>query len=366
MEVEMEVKFPAMRGKMGKRNYFITTMQMSAVPRMFSFDDWAGLAPEDREQRILNTKRVPEIAHYILDNEDGYIFSSITASYKADVNFTPINDEETLGYVVMDIADANFIINDGQHRAAAINAALKDNPDIGRDTISVLLFPYEQKERVQQMFSDLNRFVQKTSKSLDILYDKRDRLSKVTLEAIEQIPVFKDMVDKDAVSLPVRSPKLFTLAALYDANKELLKAFDKEDEQALVARAVEYWNSVAAAMPDWRKVQSGLVPSIQLRQERIASHSTVLRAIGAAGSDLLQLTPEDWQDRVRGLEAIDWSKKNREWENVCIIANSVVSNRQARLATKAYIKRKLGLVLSEAELRSLDGDPVLPGVSSVA
>ena len=116
----MEVKFPAMKGRMGKRDYFVTTMQMSAVPRMFSFDDWAGLAPEDREQRILNVKRVPEVAHYILDNEDGYIFSSITASYKANVKFVSANEEGTLGYVVLDIADANFIINDGQHRAAAI------------------------------------------------------------------------------------------------------------------------------------------------------------------------------------------------------------------------------------------------------
>ena len=353
----MEVKFPAMKGLMGKREYYATMMKMTSVPRMFSFDDWAGLAPEDREQRILNTKRVPEVSHYILDNEDGYIFSSITASYKADVKFVPINDEGTLGYVVLDIADANFIINDGQHRAAAIKEALKENPEFGKDTISVLLFPYEDKNRVQQMFSDLNRFVQKTSKSLDILYDKRDRLSKVTLQAIEHIPVFKDMVDKDAVSLPVRSPKLFTLAALYDANKELLKSFDKEGDEELVARTVDYWNTVAAAMPDWRKVQSGLVPSIQLRQEKIASHSTVLRAMGATGADILQLPADEWREKVRGYESIDWSKKNKEWENVCIIANSVVSNRQARLATKAYLKRKLDLPLSEGELRSLDGTP---------
>ena len=73
------------------------------------------------------------------------------------------------------------------------------------------------------MFSDLNRFVAKTSKSLDILYDKRDELSIVTLEMCELVDVFNGTVDKDAVSLPVRSPKLFSLAAIYDANKELLR-----------------------------------------------------------------------------------------------------------------------------------------------
>ena len=36
-------------------------------------------------------------------------------------------------------------------------------------------------ERNQQMFSDLNRTVQKTSRSLDILYDHRDPMNRVTL-----------------------------------------------------------------------------------------------------------------------------------------------------------------------------------------
>jgi hypothetical protein len=36
-----------------------------------------------------------------------------------------------------------------------------------------------------------------------------------------------------------------------------------------------------------------------------------------------------------------------------VVANSVVSNRQARLATKAYLKRKLALPLTEAEEKSI-------------
>ena len=61
---------------------------------------------------------------------------------------------------------------------------------------------------------------------------------------------------------------------------------------------------------------------------------------------------ENWRARLGGLDAIDWSKSNKDWENVCIIANSVVSNRQARAATKAYIKAKLEMELTESERRS--------------
>ena len=62
----------------------------------------------------------------------------------------------------------------------------------------------------------------------------------------------------------------------------------------------------------------------------------------------------NWQERLAALETIDWSKQNKDWENVCIIANSVVSNRQARAATKAYIKAKLSMELTDSEKRSLE------------
>jgi len=239
----MKVTFPAMEGQIGQRTYYACLMKLNAIPKMFTFRDWAEFTAEEREQRILNKKRVPEIAKYILDNEDGCLFASITASYKCKVAFKPVNGSG-LGELEIEFEDANFVINDGQHRCAAIAHAIKENPALGEETISVLLFPYENRERVQQMFSDLNRFVVKTSKSLDILYDKRDAMSLVTLDASERVDVFKNMVDKDAVSLPLRSPKLFSLAALYDANEELLKtirATNQPSHDEMVRIAVEFW-----------------------------------------------------------------------------------------------------------------------------
>ena len=36
--------------------------------------------------------------------------------------------------------DASFLINDGQHRRAAIEEALKISPELGNETISVVFF----------------------------------------------------------------------------------------------------------------------------------------------------------------------------------------------------------------------------------
>lgn len=351
----MFVHVPAMRGKIGSRTYYACLMPLNAVPNLFKFTDWAGFTPEDREQRVLNEKRVPELRDYILDNEEDYIFSSITASYKSVPTFEAINggngEEGNIGILKLKLGD-ELIINDGQHRCAGIAAALKGNPAIGEQTISVLLFPWESKDRVQQMFSDLNRFVQKTSKSLDILYDKRDKISAATLASIEQVPVFHELTDKDNVSLKSKSPKLFTLAALYDANRELLKGREGADIIGNAKLLTEFWTVVAENMPDWNIVLTRHKEASELRAEKISSHSTVLRALGGLGLELMK--DANWRDRLTGLGQIDWAKKNQDWENVCIVANSVVSNRQARAATKAYIKGKLGMDLTDGEKRSLD------------
>lgn len=349
----MNVSFPAMQGVIGQRTYYGCLMKLGAIPKMFTFRDWVEFQPEDREQRILNKKRVPDIASYIVDNEDGYIFSSITASYKCKVRFLPLTPDGVIGTLEMDFEDANFVINDGQHRCAAIAHALKLNPALSEETISVLLFPYESLSRVQQMFSDLNRCVVKTSKSLDILYDKRDTMSAVTLEVCQKVPVFNEQVDKDAVSLPVRSPKLFSLASLYDATRELLKDYADTTHHELVTMATEYWIAVSKAIPSWGRVKNGDLKAMELRQSTISSHSVVLRAIGGIGAELLKEFSNDWKGKLLDLGTVNWSKSNHEWDNICIVAGSVVSNRQARLATKAYLKKHMGLSLSDSEKRSL-------------
>ena len=168
---------------------------------------------------------------------------------------------------------------------------------------------------------------------------------------IEKVPTFKELTEKEKVSLESKSTKLFTLAALYDANVELLKGYSSNDISTNAGLLTDYWTEVAKHMPDWGKVLKGQKLAVELRQEKISSHSTVLRALGGLGVDLM--VSGDWKARLSPLEEIDWSKKNPEWENICIVANSVVSNRQARAATKAFIKSKLGIALTEGEKNSI-------------
>ncbi len=362
----MRVSIPAIQGTMGGRRYFTVSLSMAEVPRLFRFNDWEQSTPELRAQRVLNKTRVPDIMKYILDNEDGYLFSSITASFSCEVKFTPIAEGSDLGTLELELENLELIINDGQHRSAAIAAALKENPALGKDRISVLLFPMENIERLQQMFTDLNRYAHKTSKSLDILYDHRDNLSALTMDVSEAVEVFRGLLDKEKITIPLRSDKLFTLSTLYDANEELLgPKVDKrgtKDYEAKLSLATEYWTALSGVITDWKRVKDGDLKAPALRQEKINTHAVVMRALGGAGRALLDEHPSDWKARLQLLGKIDWRKSvgakvNPLWDNVCITAGSVVSNRQARVQTLAVLKKALGLSIAPREQTLLDQVP---------
>jgi DNA sulfur modification protein DndB len=348
----MKVSIPAIRGAIGGRQYFTVSLSLAEVPRFFRFNDWEQVTPELRAQRVLNRSRVPDIAKYILDNEQGYLFSSITASYSCEVKFTPSAEHPDIGTLEMELENLELIINDGQHRSAAISMAIRDNPALAKDKISVLLFPMENLERLQQMFTDLNRYAHKTSKSLDILYDHRDALSALTMDAAEEVDAFRGMIDRERITIPLRSPKLFTLATLYDANVELLgdkvEKRGSKDYDRKLKLAVEYWNELSKVIVDWRKVKDGDLKAQELRQEKINTHAVVMRALGGTGRALINEFPNDWQSRLKPLRDVDWRKSvgtkvNPLWDNVCITAGSVVSNRQARVQTLAVLKKTVNL-----------------------
>lgn len=172
-----------MRGKMGRKTYYACLMSMESIQNLFKFDpeecQWTDLSPEQREQRTLNRSRIPALTSYIVDNENDYLFSSITASYKTDPVFIPMDNalgEDNIGILKLKLGD-ELTIDDGQHRCAGIVEAVKKNPELANQTISALLFPWESTTRVQQMFTNLNRHVVKTSKSLDVLFDKHNPIS---------------------------------------------------------------------------------------------------------------------------------------------------------------------------------------------
>ena len=161
-------RFPVVKGIQAGRQYYIAMVPLKMLGKLFPADEEYVL-PEYRAQRRLNEARIPEIQKYILDNKDSYVFSALAVSIDGEFAFIPNGDTDT-GILEVDL-DAKFLINDGQHRKAAILSALEEDPSIGNETISVVFYEDIGLARSQQMFTDLNKHAVKTSNSIAELYD---------------------------------------------------------------------------------------------------------------------------------------------------------------------------------------------------
>ena len=350
MDASFEYRFPAIRGIQSNREYYISMCPLRLIPKLFVFDE-AELKPELRAQRVLNKSRVPGIAEYIVRNRDAYVFSAITASIDGGVHFEPLADEKgmnRLGLLRIEM-NAKFIINDGQHRRAAIESALKADPSLGDETIAVVFFLDKGLARSQQMFADLNMHAARPSRSLGVLYDQRDDLALLTREAISQTKIFKDMVEFERSALAERSRKLFTLSAIYSANRALTEGYSFTSHEEAVTVLVEFWDAVGSQMKDWQLVQQGRQTSGELRRDFIHAHGIVLHALGMVGRDLLAQYPKDWKPKLRRLREIDWSRSNkREWEGKAMIAGAISRTTASVLLTTNHIQKHLGVPLTKS------------------
>lgn len=347
-----EYVFPAIRGVQAGREFFVSMCPLRLIPKVFLFDE-DELVPELRAQRVLNRGRLPEIARYIVDNPDSYVFSALTASIDGEVRFE-VSDEsahaERMGLLRVPMT-ARFVINDGQHRRAAIDLALRERPELADESIAVVFFLDAGLERSQQMFADLNRYAVRPSPSIGVLYDHRDALAELTRLVVLKSPVFRDLVEMERSTLAVRSRKLFTLSAIYSATSALL-ADDKIDADDREALARAYWEAVADVIPDWHAVRARKLSAGEVRRDFIHSHGIALQALGRAGSALLAdgATPKSFAKRLAPLKAVDWSRSNANlWEGRALIGGRVSKASQNVVLTTNALLSALGLPLNDEQ-----------------
>lgn len=356
MDPRFGYAFPAIRGIQAGREFYASMCPLRLLPRMFLFDEAeAELSPELRAQRMLNRNRVPEIARYIITNRKDYSFSAITASIDGEVAFDPLGssaEDSKIGLLRVPM-DARFIINDGQHRRAAIEEALKERPELGDESIAVVFFVDRGLKRCQQMFADLNRYAIRPSKSLGVLYDHRDHMSQIARLTVLKSPFFKDLVEMERSSLSARSRKLFTLSAIYAATAHLLEGMEFSDSSQAADVAMEYWEEVAKHIPEWQFVRERSVTSGEVRREYIHSHGIALHALGRVGNYLIRHQAKTWKDALVGLERIDWTRSNAKlWEGRAMLGGRLSNAAQNVVLTSAAIKQALKLPLSPEEKRA--------------
>lgn len=336
--------FAVVRGVQARREYYIAMIPLGLLSKLFQNEE-GYISPEHRAQRCINESRIPEIRDYILQNRDNYVFSALSASIDGDFTFVPSEVDSSVGLLKVDMG-ARFLINDGQHRKAAIEAALRENTDLAQETISIVFFKDDGLKRSQQMFADLNKHAVKSTTSLSSLYDDRDDLNNAVKEVVRTNRFLNRYVDKERDNLGKNSLKLFTLANFVRANRRIIKPdeFTKETVDFLK----NYWGCIFTYIEEWEMLEKKEIPKCDLREEYILTLAVTMQAWGRLGRWFYENNHS--MCVLKSLKEIDWLRSNPEWEGrVLDISGRVISNEDAIIRICAYIKRQLGIQLTKEE-----------------
>ncbi len=337
-----------------------------------------------RSNRWASPARFARIATYIQNNQDDYRFSALTCTYgkngtegprkwePADPNAPAGNAGWMLGMLTLDQQDP-LIIVDGQHRLGAIEKVVKEVPELRNDSIAVVLFPYIDLAANQQLFSDLNRTVKKTSKSLDVFFDRRDIINRVVQKVVNKVAVFQERVDIENISVAKSPTMVFTLAGVYQATKPMIKgAFkgelvqkelsqenDNEDDYA--GFLTDAWGFIAEQFPEWGEVARGEMNIAQYRHEYLHWNSGIVSSIGEFVGVAMEQRGADWKDAVKTAlthpDNGNWRRDPKYWGGIILAGDQVLPRSAVRFQLVTYLKLKAGLEPTESEkkfLASLD------------
>lgn len=345
--MEFYYTFPVVRGLQAKKVYYIAMVPMKMLSKLFAIDDEYVL-PEYRAQRKLNYSRIPEISKYILDNREDYVFSALSASIDGKIEYKPSNENQNIGTLRVDL-EARFLINDGQHRFAAIKQAIQNDDSLGDETISIVFFEDKGLTRSQQIFTDLNKHAVKTSNSISELYDSRDELAVITRRVIGKISFLNKYTDKEKDILGKYSSNLFTLNTFYNANRRIV---GKVDDIAMAERfLIVFWRNIVNNISQWQEMDKKLMSKIDLRETYIITQAVVIQALARVGNCFYKDSSLDMKEMLKGLNKIDWRRNAECWRLRTIRENGrMINSEPAVLLTSNVIKKELGLSLNKEEL----------------
>ena len=245
--------------------------------------------------------------------------------------------------------DAHFLINDGQHRKAAIMTALKEDMSLENETISIVFYADKGLRRSQQIFTDLNKNAVRTSNSISELYDSRDEMAVITRNVIWNNDFLNAYTDKEKDILGKYSSSLFTLNTFYTANKTIVGRTIKKDTEKFL---LNYWNNIVEHMVQWQELQHREITKVDLRESYIATQSIVIQALGRIGNYYISHQNE-MKNGLRDLEKVNWSRSAKQWYMRAVGKNGrIITSKRAALLISNVIKKELGITLSVEEINA--------------
>lgn len=345
--MEFSYVFPAVKGIQAGKEYFITMIPLKYLVKILP-EPGEYLPPEYRAQRRINEQRIPGMKNYIIENRDSYIFSSLTASIDGEFHFENAG-RDNIGNLHISM-DAKVLINDGQHRRAAIAQALIEDETLGDETISVVLYEDRGLKQSQQMFSDLNMNAQKSSNSINTCYETRNEVAVATKSIVAEIPFLSRYTDLEKDNLGKNSSKLFTLYTIFRVNKKILSKEDIDEQDAIFLK--RFWDAIVDNIPEWSELEKKEITKKDLREEYVTTLGVTLLSFSRIGSWLYNNDRDGIETYIKKFRQIDWQRSNPLWSERMIRSNGkIINNETAIYLIGNIIKKEIGMPLTKEELK---------------
>jgi DNA sulfur modification protein DndB len=191
---------PVLRCKVDTWRYYICTMKYGEVARQVGF--LHELSSNQELGQLIQrgiSNHAKNITEYLLRAKHRFLGALVVAAWGGEPQYRPLTIEDPdgmlqgldreFGVLTFDGTQQYFAL-DGQHRLRAIKDALRQNPELGKEDISVLIVTHydnpEGRIRTRRLFSNINRNAVKTSASEDIVLDEDDGFAVLTRRILDE------------------------------------------------------------------------------------------------------------------------------------------------------------------------------------
>jgi len=283
-----KLNLPCLRGRIGDWTYFSTVMKIKDIVnnnRIITVAESNDLYSHNINeilQRDLKEGRISKIANYLNNNDERFFNSLVVAIHEGNPTWSDIdlNEEITIEGQSLAVEEMEFIENkfgiltlsgnevifalDGQHRLMGLRKAIKKNPNIGDEEISLVyvIHNQENKERTRRMFTVLNKYAEKPRGAELIILDEDDVAAIVTRRLAENHSVMSlpnAISDSKTANLSPSDINSFTtLVAINKVNKILYKKskefYTKRPNDEIIDKfynvSIQFWDMLFNVFPE--------------------------------------------------------------------------------------------------------------------
>jgi DNA sulfur modification protein DndB len=241
---------PALKARMGDWNYYVTVMKLGKIARecRLAEEIHTNKDLDALIQRAIQDRVEKEMVPYLVNEPQRFYGALVVAVYGGEPEFSPVTVAEHsllddsqernsygFGLLRFDGSQVYYAL-DGQHRLKSIQEAIKIEPDLGKEEITVIILNHEDSkeglERTRRLFSTLNRRAKPTSSGMNIAIDEDDGVAIVTRRLVKESGALKGLVlsTLGAKQLPpTKANEMYitTLTSLYEINEILLGAYNE-------------------------------------------------------------------------------------------------------------------------------------------